>query len=114
MSLREIEDAIRDLSQNGDHVQTPGWCRPAAEKMLEVATKADKTAPLAIKEIIVYCPPDQSPTGEAVHYAFRARSPEGPHIVFNLNPAAMFPQHIGPLNSAPGFIPRMTVVEAVL
>lgn len=113
MSLGEVEHAIRKLSQEGDHVQTPGWCRFAAEKMLETATKADKTAPLAIKEILVYFPSDQSPEGETVHYALSAKSPKGKTIVFNPNPAAMFPQYIGPLDLAPGLIKQMTAIEKV-
>lgn len=114
MSIREIEHAIRELSEKDDHIQTPGWCRYAAEKMLEAAREADKTAPLAVKELLAYCPSDQSPAGEEVHYAFSARNPEGPHIVFNLNPTAMFPEYIGRLDLAPGFIKKMTVIEKVL
>lgn len=106
-----MDQAIHKLSLDNDLVQAPGWCRYAAEEMRKVAEEADKTAPKAKIEIIVY--PEASADTEEVHYAVRVSSPEG-DMVFNPNPAPWFPQYMGDYKLAPGFIPRMKATEKVL
>lgn len=113
MSIKEVDTAMRELSITDDFLQTPGWCRYAAQKMAEVADQADQTAPKATKEILVY--PSPSEEAEEIHYALRVSSPDqSTQIVYNPNPTGMFPQYLGDFGSAPGYIPRMIVTEKVL
>jgi hypothetical protein len=110
MSIKEVDSAIRNLSINDEHMQTPEWCRYATEEMIKVAEKADVTPPHAKIEILVY---PKASAAEKIHYAVRASSPEGDEV-FNPNPAPLFPQYIGSFNQAPGLISRMIVAQKIL
>lgn len=113
MSIKEVDTAIRELSITDDFLQTPGWCRYAAQKMAGVADQADQTPPKATKEILVY--PSPSEEAEEIHYAFRVSCPGEPDkTVYNPSPTALFPQYLGDFESAPGLIPQMIVTEKVL
>jgi hypothetical protein len=112
MGMKEIESAILDLRFIDDNIESPGMCRYAAEKMLEVASDANKIEPKAIIEILVW--KEASPTETEIHYALQVSYRDGEKIVFNPNPATLFPQYIGPIYQAPGLIPQMRVTKKVL
>lgn len=111
MSLTEVDNAIRDLPFKDDHIQTPGYCRYAVEKMMEEATEADKTIPFVKKEILVWPKASDCAT---THYALKVSDSHGGSLAYNPNRAAGFPIYYGPLETAPGLISMMTVAQKIL
>ncbi|EKD65492.1 MAG: hypothetical protein ACD_50C00076G0005 [uncultured bacterium] len=111
MSIREVESSILDLRLEDDMLETPGMCRYAAERMLYVANESNLEEPRANIEILVWR--KASSTEKDIHYALKASSPDG-KIIFNPNPSPLFPQYVGPVEKAPGYIPQMTVTKEIL
>ena len=108
--MYESEQAInlvRKAMLMDESLETPGCCRDAVKKLYQ---QLHEHFPDLLKRYLVYRDPE---TGESLHYSLLITNHADQNYIINPVQAALFPQYLGPEETAPFTFQKIKTTEEI-